>query len=178
LVKHFNLNYDNAYKYYNLLNFPIKYSKNELFHIKEKAKEVIHKLEKPTLYDIINKLGYDFKTAKKVSEYLVKKNILEKVIRIPESNLDIIHKKERIKGDLQNIKIFLSYSTLDSTHFRIPEVAKILEKYSEIDKILFWEADSGENIVTYMEKTLKECNVFVLFCSENSFNSRAVTDEW
>lgn len=29
-----------------------------------------------------------------------------------------------------------------------------------------------------MEKTLKECNVFVLFCSENALNSLAVTDEW
>ena len=67
---------------------------------------------------------------------------------------------------------------MDSGHFQIPRIAKELENYSEIDKILFWEADSGENIVEYMEKTLKECNVFVLFCSENSLNSRAVTDEW
>ncbi len=67
---------------------------------------------------------------------------------------------------------------MDSGYFLIPEIAKELENYSEIDKILFWEADSGENIVEYMEKALKECNIFVLFCSENSLNSRAVTDEW
>lgn len=178
LVENFNLNFDIAYKYHKLLNSSIKYSKEETFNIKEKAKEVIQKLEKPTLYSIINNLEYDFKTAKKVSKFLVDKNILEKEVRIPEVGIDLIHKKERVKSDLQHNTIFLSYSTLDSGYFQIPEIAKELENYSEIDKILFWEADSGENIVEYMEKTLKECNVFVLFCSENSLNSRAVTDEW
>jgi len=67
---------------------------------------------------------------------------------------------------------------LDSDYFRIAEIAKKLEKYNEIDKVLYWEADSGENIVEYMERTLKECSVFILFCSQNSLNSRAVTDEW
>lgn len=29
-----------------------------------------------------------------------------------------------------------------------------------------------------MEKTLKECYVCVLFCSENALKSNVVTDEW
>lgn len=74
--------------------------------------------------------------------------------------------------------IFLSYSTLDADHFKIGEIANKLQSLPRIDKIFFWEADSGENIVTYMERTLRLSKVFVLFCSENSLKSKAVEDEW
>ena len=74
--------------------------------------------------------------------------------------------------------MFLSYSTLDSKYFQIPRIVKALEKFSEIDRVLYWEADSTRNIVDYMEVTLKESNTFVLFCSENSAKSSAVKDEW
>lgn len=74
--------------------------------------------------------------------------------------------------------IFLSYSTLDSKNYEIPKIAENLEKYPEIDRVLFWEVDSKENIVEYMEETLKISNTFILFCSENSAKSQAVEDEW
>lgn len=79
---------------------------------------------------------------------------------------------------MKEINIFLSYSTLDSEHFKISEIAKNLEKYPEINKLLFWEADSGEDIVDYMERTLQLSKTFILFCSENSMKSQAVEDEW
>ena len=78
----------------------------------------------------------------------------------------------------KDINVFLSYSTLDSGHFKIHEIAKKLEKYPEIDKIFFWEVDSGEDIVDYMEKALQLSKIFILFCSENSIKSQAVEDEW
>lgn len=74
--------------------------------------------------------------------------------------------------------IFLSYSTKDSDYFQIPIIAEHLKKYAEIEDVLFWERDSGENIVEYMEKALRKCNVFILFCTENSLQSKAVNDEW
>lgn len=78
----------------------------------------------------------------------------------------------------KGLNIFLSYSTLDSPYFQITNVAKSLEIYPEIDEVFYWEESSGENIVEYMEKTLKKSNVFILFCSKNSIKSQAVTDEW
>ena len=74
--------------------------------------------------------------------------------------------------------LFLSYSTLDTDHFQIKTIVEKLKAFPEIDKVFFWEVDSGENIVEYMERTLKICSVFVLFCSKNSLNSKSVTDEW
>ncbi len=78
----------------------------------------------------------------------------------------------------KGFNVFLSYSTLDTEYFDIKEVAKRLESLPQIDKVFFWEVDSGENIVTYMERTLTITKVFVFFCSENSIRSKAVEDEW
>lgn len=76
------------------------------------------------------------------------------------------------------IIIFLSSSSLDSKHFQIKEIKKYLERYPVISEVLYWEEDSKQNIVEFMEETLKKANVFVLFCSENSNQSKAVADEW
>jgi len=78
----------------------------------------------------------------------------------------------------RGFNIFLSYSTLDTDYFRIKEVAKRLESYPRINKVLFWEEDSQENIVVYMEKTLQISKVFVFFCSQHAVKSKAVADEW
>lgn len=78
----------------------------------------------------------------------------------------------------RELNVFLSYSTLDADYYEISKIVKRLEIYPEINNVFFWEADSGENIVTYMEKTLKKTNVFVLFCSENSMKSKSVEGEW
>ncbi|MFW9988744.1 MAG: NosD domain-containing protein, partial [Candidatus Odinarchaeota archaeon] len=78
----------------------------------------------------------------------------------------------------QEFNVFLSYSTLDTKHFNIREIAKRLQTYPKINKVFFWEEDSGENIVTYMERTLKMTKVFVFFCTQHSVKSRAVEDEW
>ena len=75
-------------------------------------------------------------------------------------------------------RIFLSYSTLDSEYFKIPTIVERLKNYPKIERVSFWEADSGENVVEFMEKTLGKSNVFVLFCSENSMKSEAVKGEW
>lgn len=79
---------------------------------------------------------------------------------------------------MKEINVFLSYSTLDTNYFKISEIAKRLEKYPEINKILFWELDSGEDVVDYMERSLKISKTFILFCSENSIKSKSVEDEW
>jgi len=75
-------------------------------------------------------------------------------------------------------KVFLSYSTLDSERFQIDKIVKHLEKFKEIKKVYYYTKDSGQNIVEYMEKTLSVCNIFVLFCTINSKESKAVTGEW
>ncbi|MFX1501377.1 MAG: toll/interleukin-1 receptor domain-containing protein [Promethearchaeota archaeon] len=75
-------------------------------------------------------------------------------------------------------KLFMSYSTFDTEHFQISKIVEELKNYPEVEEVLYWEEDSGSNIVEYMEETLKKCNIFLLFCSENSMKSKAVKDEW
>ena len=75
-------------------------------------------------------------------------------------------------------KIFLSYSSLDFDNFQIPRIAEQLEQYPEVEKVFYWEQDSEQNIVDYMERTLNLSNVFVVFCSKNSKKSKSVKGEW
>ena len=74
--------------------------------------------------------------------------------------------------------VFLSYSTLDTDYFEVSKIVRRLELYPEINEVLFWEADSKQNIVEFMEETLNKTNAFVLFCSEKSIKSEAVKGEW
>lgn len=79
---------------------------------------------------------------------------------------------------MSNLNIFLSYSSLDSNYFQIPELAKRLEDFPTIKKVLFWDVDSGIDIVEYMEKSIETADIFILFCSENSSKSKSVEREW
>ena len=74
--------------------------------------------------------------------------------------------------------VFISYSTLDTDYFQVSKIVRRLELYPEINRVIFWEADSQQNIVEFMEETLRITNAFILFCSENSFKSGAVKGEW
>jgi hypothetical protein len=78
----------------------------------------------------------------------------------------------------KKINIFLSYSTKDANRFNIQKLANRLQQFDKVDNVLYWKADSGENIVEYMERTLRKTDVFVPFFSENSRNSRSLEDEW
>jgi len=75
-------------------------------------------------------------------------------------------------------RIFLSYSSKDFKRFHIAEVAEKLEEYPQVEKVYYYDKDSGQNIVEYMEETLDKCNVFILFCSKNAKKSHSVKGEW
>jgi small GTP-binding protein len=74
--------------------------------------------------------------------------------------------------------VFISYSTRDSDIFKISKIVELLEQDEKIDKVLYWEKDSGMNIVEYMDKNLGKSKVFLLLCTENSINSKSVKAEW
>jgi hypothetical protein len=145
---------------------------------------VVKILEKnPSTYLEVGQAIWGKGFEEKQKEYLeiileIDKNYLFKKYGYKEDEIKEVKKVPEKKKATNFFSVFLSYSTLDSDRFQIKNIAKILKSYSEIKDAFFWEADSGGNIVEYMEKTLKKCNVFVLFCSKNALNSKAVTDEW
>ena len=82
------------------------------------------------------------------------------------------------KKDIKKLRVFLSYSTLDAEYFKIADIAKKLEIYPEIKKTLYWQTESKEIEEDFTENTLKNTDVFVLFCSKNLVKSNTVKDEW
>ena len=144
-----------------ILNYAMKLIRLELVDISEKSgikdKNLIEKV-------IQNMIKH-----KEISgEYFASSKALALEIVVP------ISKPEKEK----KYNVFLSYSTLDTDYFQISKIVRSLELYPEISEVLFWEVDSKQNIVEFMEETLKKTNVFVLFCSYNSLKSKAVKDEW
>jgi hypothetical protein len=103
--------------------------------------------------------------------------VMDKAKKLAKARIAVTKISEKEEIEIQR-NVFLSYSTLDSEYFMIEKVAEKLKTYPKINDVLFWEADSQENIVEYMEETLRHTNVFILFCSANSFKSKAVKDEW
>ncbi len=166
----------------------IKYCKDFQLNIINKIRKTIlnysTKLTRLELVDIIEKTDIQ-------DENLIEKTI-HKMIKNREINAEYFSSSKSIaffqqdkeavpvskKKKVKKLRVFLSYSTLDAEHFKIIDIVKSLEDYPEIKKASYWQADSKQNIVEFMEDTLKNTEVFVLFCSKNSVKSNAVKDEW
>ncbi|MFX1591358.1 MAG: toll/interleukin-1 receptor domain-containing protein [Promethearchaeota archaeon] len=82
--------------------------------------------------------------------------------------------KAAVMGDKLEFNIFLSYATQDNTLFRIPEIARRLEELPSVYRVFYWEKDSGQNIIEYMEENLERSKIFIHFCTENSKKSKSV----
>ncbi len=153
--------------------------------IREKGREIVKKL--PKIYKEITFERLSSRTGLKKD---ILENLLEEMIYKEEINAKI--RKNVLVFEMETppalattellvdigFNIFLSYSTLDSEHYQIPMVASELEKDPLIDKVNYWEENSGENIVDFMERILRISKVFLLFCSQNALDSQSVEDEW
>ena len=144
-----------------ITNLGTKFSRLQLTDISEKSDIKNEVLIEKIIIEMINKKEIR-------GEYFANSKALALEVTTPM----ITPKKKK------EINVFLSYSTLDADYFEISRIVRRLELYSEISNVYFWEVDSGENIVTFMEQTLQKTNTFVLFCTEHSIGSKAVEDEW
>ena len=96
---------------------------------------------------------------------------------------EIFYDLDKVSGKIKEleienvIKVFFSYSLKDEIKFSIPRIERELSKSSKIE-VLYYERDANENIVTFMNEGIKQSDILLLFCSENSYESDAVKDEW
>ncbi len=74
--------------------------------------------------------------------------------------------------------VFVSYATVDSGHFQISKISEKLKKYPRIGDILYWEEALKDDIYDYMNINLEKCDIFLIFCSDNSKSSEPVQMEW
>ncbi|MFX1314164.1 MAG: TIR domain-containing protein [Promethearchaeota archaeon] len=102
----------------------------------------------------------------------------QKVVEIGEPKTIKISREEIIQEEKKNKIIFVSYATKDAELFKIQEIAKGLTIYNEIEEVLYYEAESYDNFVKYMNDNLGRCDVVLLFCSPNALESGAVEKEW
>ena len=98
---------------------------------------------------------------------------VKRVIEKPPIDFD-----KEVKKAVEGISIFLSYATKDYESFKIKEIVTNLSRFPEIKNVYYWQENMTDNIILYMESTLKRCDVLLLFCSPNAFKSAAVENEW
>ena len=118
-------------------------------------------------------------------EKFIKEMITNGQIRAQFKRNSIIFKKEESSVstksediNTEGFNIFLSHSNRDFKFYRISDIAHRLQDFKEIKKVYYWQESSGQNIVDFMEKSLNESQIFILFCSENALKSESVKGEW
>jgi len=118
---------------------------------------------------------------RKISKQIALK---EKELKLKERELKLKERKllkETTIGDSllkDNISVFLSYATKDSDHFKIKEIAENLKICKGIAEVLFYEGESYDNFIKFMNDNIGKCDVMLLFCSPNSLKSNSVEKEW
>ena len=77
------------------------------------------------------------------------------------------------------MKIFISYSSNDSDRLNIEEIARELESKPNIERVFYWERDTGlgQNFDDYMINNIANSDFVLLFCSPQSEMSRPVMQE-
>ncbi|MFX1365448.1 MAG: TIR domain-containing protein [Promethearchaeota archaeon] len=158
--------------------------------VKKSKEETIQYLKNlPSIYEEITfeeislKTGYSKRELKALTEDLILKgdipgSIRENIIIFKKELLTEALQEETIPIEKQSKKIFVSYATKDAELFKIKEIAKGLRIYDEIEEVLYYEAESYDNFVKYMNDNLGRCDVVLLFCSPNSLESGPVEKEW
>ncbi len=173
LLRKLNLSYSDCNKYFELLNEKIDYTEQEEQELENDAKKVFEKFKNPTLYHLINQMGYKHRHAKKLGSFFMKNQWVSQFNHFPKRKEEEAKRKK--KGD---INIYMSYSTIDAPLFKIRELSENLNEKEEIRESLYWEEDVKEDIIDYMDKNLEKCDIMLLFCTKNSKNSQPVKNEW
>ena len=78
----------------------------------------------------------------------------------------------------RGLKLFFSYSSRDSERYHIAEFARRLTELPDVEEALYWEKDATSSIIEYMDANVGKCDIFILFCSEQTVSSGAVKIEW
>jgi GTPase SAR1 family protein len=116
----------------------------------------------------------------KIEEMFCEKTIALSAVN-SESKDIIISVIEEISNTVilrKKLLVFVSYATADSEFFEISKISEKLKKYPRIGDILYWEEALKDDIYDFMNNNLELCDIFLLFCSENSKNSEPVKMEW
>lgn len=92
------------------------------------------------------------------------------------TNLPI--KKSKTGKKVKNVLVFVSYATKDAEDFKIKDIAENLTKFKKINNVLYWQENTGDNIIKFMNDNLGKSDLVLLFCSANALTSEPVEKEW
>ncbi|MFW9867105.1 MAG: GTP-binding protein [Candidatus Thorarchaeota archaeon] len=146
---------------------------NILTRKKEKKQEIKHLSS--GLKKVLQKAQYQLSFQNYDPDAIVKD--LNAIINILKEN-----NQESAPKPLQEVekrlRIFASYSIKDSDFFKVRDITKTLTQHKKIEKVLFFEGESYDNFMKYMNENIGNCDILLLFCSPNALDSKFVEEEW
>ena len=78
----------------------------------------------------------------------------------------------------KDILVFISYSSKDTDRFNIKKIAESLVSDDKIKRVFYYEGESYNDFIKYMNDNLAKCHVVLVFCSPNAIESEMVEKEW
>lgn len=118
-----------------------------------------------------------------ISELILQKDLSyeERLFLMEEKNLidleiNNLYEEYMDNKKLNNIKVFLSHSSLDKS--KVISIAVDLKQRGVNSWLDAFDILPGESIVSKINEGLDECKYILLFLSKNSVNSKWVEKEW
>jgi GR25 family glycosyltransferase involved in LPS biosynthesis len=75
------------------------------------------------------------------------------------------------------LKVFISYAEEDYDRFKIEELADSILKTKKVELAFYYKKDMKGDIVSWMEKTVALCQIFLFIASDSSLNSKGCAYE-
>ncbi len=165
-----------AIEYYQKMKEPVKVELEILNHFTELIGGSVRKMSRDAIGTILGISG------KILLDHLLvwtkKFNLIidEPYVIFPiKASIDLSKPKLLISKD---IVIFISYAHSDSDFFHVPEIAQILRTMPGIKSVYYSQHDVTENFVKFMDESLSQCDLLLLFCSATSMKSEWVKEEY
>ncbi|MHA2283823.1 MAG: toll/interleukin-1 receptor domain-containing protein [Promethearchaeota archaeon] len=170
MVTHLNIEISDTDYYLKLLMNPVDYASSEIENLEQISSKILKEISESTKYDLVVTLNYELETAQKIGKFLLDQGFISHFRDYP-----LRERKAEPGMKAEDLVIYLCYAEKDTELFNISEVSKKLQSYNDIKEVFYWQKHWETNII---KSKLERCNVFLLFCSENALESKAVNNEW
>lgn len=108
----------------------------------------------------------------------IKKEIKEQTKKGEEMVQGFLTEELRKKNDSHgDIMVYISCSRKDINNFDIKKIIYTLESNEKIKRVFYYEGDSYNGSIEYINENLPKCHIALMFCSPNAIKSEIVGKE-
>ncbi len=92
MIREIGISINDTNSYLKFLTEPVNYAQDEIPTIEKQSEEILRKYPSPTLYNLVVRENYDFKTAKRIGKYLMENNLISEFPRYSARETKVVLK--------------------------------------------------------------------------------------